>query len=74
MPMRLTLFAILLLPICSLAAPTTQPVGKLPHIIVDVKNKQLRVECKAVKADYPLEFLAVVTNTNEYEALVAQRS
>ena len=70
MPMRLTLFAILLLPICCLAAPATQPVGKLPHILVDVKNKQLRVECQAVKADYPLEFLAVVTNTNEYEALV----
>jgi hypothetical protein len=52
------------------AAPATQPVGKLPHIDVDVPHKQVRVECESVKADYPLEFLAVVTNTNEYEALV----
>ena len=54
------------------APPATQPVavGKLPHIAVDVKLKEVRVECEAVKADYPLEFLAVMTNTNEYEALV----
>jgi hypothetical protein len=54
------------------ASPTTAPtkLGKLPHIQVDVKAKQVRVDCEAVKADYPLEFLAVVTNTNEYEALV----
>jgi hypothetical protein len=51
-------------------APATQPVAKLPHIEIDVANKEVRVECEAVKADYPLEFLAVVTNTNEYEALV----
>jgi len=52
------------------AAPATQPVGKLPHIEVDVGHREVRVECEAVKASYPLEFLAVVTNTNEYEALV----
>jgi hypothetical protein len=52
------------------APPATQPVGKLPHIQVDVKSKEVRVDCEAVKADYPLEFLAVVTNTNEYEAVV----
>jgi hypothetical protein len=69
----------LLLPLLFLfgAAPATQPAGgaggaggKLPHIVVDVKQKQVRVDCEAVKADYPLEFLAVVTNTNEYEALL----
>ncbi len=53
-----------------MAGPATQPVGKLPHIEVDVNAKQIHVECKAVKADYPLEFLAVMTNTNEYEAIV----
>jgi hypothetical protein len=54
------------------APPATQPVrtGKLPHIAVDVKAREVRMECEAVKADYPLEFLAVVNNTNEYEAIV----
>lgn len=56
-------------------SPTTAPTaaaaaGKLPHLQVDAKQKLVRVDCEAVKADYPLEFLAVVTNTNEYEALV----
>jgi hypothetical protein len=52
------------------AAPTTAPVGKLPHIDVDIQQKQVRVECEAVRADYPLEFLAVVRNGNEYESIV----
>ena len=52
------------------APPAATQAGKLPHIKIDVKAKEVRVECQAVKADYPLEFLAVVTNTNEYEALV----
>src|SRR5947209_3510920 len=52
------------------ATPTTAPVGKLPHIEVDVQQKQVRVECEAVRADYPLEFLAVVRNGNEYESIV----
>jgi hypothetical protein len=60
-----------LLLLVAATAPTTLPSnGKLPHIQVDVKAHQVRVDCEAVKADYPLEFLAVVTNTNEYEALV----
>ncbi len=29
------------------------------------------MDCQAVKANYPLEFLAVVRNTNEYEAIVS---
>ncbi len=52
------------------ADPTTQPAGKLAHLLVDARQRQVRVDCEAVKADYPLEFMAVVTNTNEYEALV----
>jgi hypothetical protein len=50
--------------------PATRPAGKLPHLQVDATKKEVRMECQAVKADYPLEFLAVVTNTNEYEAVV----
>jgi hypothetical protein len=64
----------LLLPFLSLiagAGPASRPAGgTLAYIKVDVHQRQVRVECEAVKADYPLEFLAVVTNTNEYEALV----
>ncbi len=56
------------------AAPATRPAGapagKLPYLAVDVKRHEVRVDCEAVAADYPLEFLAVVTGTNEYEALV----
>ena len=50
--------------------PATRPAGKLPHVSVDVKKREVRVDCEAVAADYPLEFLAVVTGTNEYEAVV----
>jgi hypothetical protein len=52
------------------APPATQPLGKLPHMTVDAKAREVRVDCEAVKADYPLEFLAVMNNTNEYEAVV----
>ena len=30
----------------------------------------MRVDCTAVKADYPLEFLAVATHANDYESVV----
>lgn len=52
------------------AAPATQPGKRLAHIQVDAKAREVRVDCEAVAADYPLEFLAVVTGTNEYEAVV----
>jgi hypothetical protein len=66
------LFAIVVLLFAAspvMAGPATRPVG-LPHIAVNIRQKQVRVDCEAVKADYPLEFLAVMTNTNEYEAIV----
>jgi hypothetical protein len=67
---RKILAAVSLLLIASVsgADPSTQPAGKLPHIQVDAKAKEVRVDCEAVKADYPLEFLAVVTNTNDRSA------
>jgi hypothetical protein len=52
------------------AGPATRPSGRLPHMVVDVQKREVRVDCEAVAADYPLEFLAVVTGTNEYEAVV----
>jgi hypothetical protein len=57
--------------LCFADGPTTKPVGKLAHMQVDVPDKEIRVDCMAVKADYPLEFLVVQSNTNEYEALAS---
>jgi hypothetical protein len=51
-------------------SPATRSVGKLPHIVVDVLRKEVRVDCFTVAANYPLEFLVVVSNANEYEAIV----
>ena len=56
-------------------APATQPAdGKLPHIQVDVEKKQVRIECEAVIADTPLEFLLCLTGTKEYESLLRSRA
>ena len=40
--------------------------GKLPHIQVDVKNKQVRVECQScnVNQDVGLEFFCVSEGTD----------
>jgi len=67
------LLALMLTPRAAAAAengaPATRPRdGKLPHIDVDVKKKQVRVECEAVNAEMPLEFFCCVTNTAEHEA------
>ncbi len=63
--------ALCLAALCLGAAPAaTRPAGPLPHVRVDAKAREVRVDCEAVSADYPLEFLAVVTGTNEYEAVV----
>ena len=42
----------------------------MPHVQVDVATREVRVDCLAVKASYPLEFLACRTNSNEYESVV----
>jgi len=63
-------FGLWFTPIVRADSPATRPVGKLPHLTIDAKNRQVLVDCQAVQADMGLEFLAVVTNTNEYEALV----
>lgn len=49
-------------------------IARLPHIVVDVHDHQVRVDCMAVRASYPLEFLAVQQNTNEYEALLSTQA
>ena len=57
--------------------PATQPAdGKLPHIQVDVKNKQVRVECESCSEnmDVGLEFFCVSTGTNEYESVLHSKA
>jgi hypothetical protein len=55
--------------------PTTRPAdGKLPHIQVDLQKKQVRLECEAVVADAPLEFLVCLTGTKEYESLLRSQA
>jgi hypothetical protein len=65
----------LLLPACARAqaAAATAPAnpgGKLPHVRVDVKNRQVRIDCEALAVDAPLEFFAVLNGTSEHEAVV----
>jgi hypothetical protein len=59
-------------------APVAQPPadGKLPHVQVDVKNKQVRVECDScnVNQDVGLEFFCVSEGTNEYESVISSRA
>ena len=58
-------------------APAAMPAdGKLPHVQVDVKNKQVRVECEScnVAQDVGLEFFCVSAGTNEYESVLSSRA
>lgn len=49
------------------SAQATRPA--LPHVEVDVAKKQVRVECEAVVAEAPLEFLVCLAGTKEHEAV-----
>lgn len=58
-------------------APSTRPATlptQLPHIDVDVKNRRIRLECEAVNAPYPLEFLVCMAGTAEHEAVLRSRA
>jgi len=57
------------------AAPATGPgEGKLPHVQVDVKARQVRVECEAVNAEMPLEFFSCLVNTSEHETVLRTKA
>jgi hypothetical protein len=69
--------ALLIDPVAACAQSTTQPAtapaaggGKLPHVQVDVKAKQVRVDAETLGVDAMLEFFAVVSGTSEHEAVV----
>ena len=73
--MRYVLVTLLMLPLTLLAqAPATAPAGgstdKLPFIKVDVAGKRVIVECEAVNAPTPLEFLCVMSGTAEHETIL----
>ncbi len=68
------LLATLILPACARAqVATTVPAGSpgnLPHVRVDVKNRQVRVDCEALAVDAPLEFFCVTSGTSEHESVI----
>jgi hypothetical protein len=67
--MRLVALMVLLFCVCP-PMGMGQEVGKLPHLSVDVKAKQVRVECEALSVDMPLEFFCCVTGSNEHESVL----
>ena len=48
----------------------------MPHIQVDVKGRQVRVECEScnVNQDVGLEFFCVSEGTNEYESVISSKA
>ena len=68
--------ALMILTSCANAQPATSPApagapaGGFPHLGVDVKSKQVRVACEALRVEAPLEFFCCVTGTNEHEAVL----
>jgi hypothetical protein len=61
--------------LCLTAAAEDRPADKpdasrLPHVKVDVKKKQVRVECDAINANMPLEFFCVLAGTAEHESVL----
>src|SRR5688500_9864955 len=44
--------------------------SKLPGVKVDVKARQVRVECQAINANMPLEFFGVMSGTAEHQSVL----
>jgi hypothetical protein len=65
----------LIFSILAAAAPASRPgVGRLPHIEVDAKHRRVRVQCEAVRAEMPLEFLCCVKGSHDYESALVSRA
>jgi len=71
----LALFAVILWACASNAqdAPTTQKVGHFPFLEVDVRARQIRIECEAIRCPNPLEFFLCETGTNEHESVLRSK-
>jgi hypothetical protein len=54
--------------------PATRPaepnVARLPNVDIDLKNKQIRVQCETLNAHMPLEFFCVVRGGQEHESVL----
>lgn len=52
--------------------PAKRPAAskQLPHLQIDLKKKQVRMECEAISAEDKLEFLVCATGTKEYESVL----
>jgi hypothetical protein len=76
--MRLAfVFASLLACVSFAAEPASQPGGEVnnfPGIHVDVKSKQIRVDCEMIDCKAPLEFFTVVSGTNEHESVLRTKA
>jgi hypothetical protein len=70
------LMAYLALPMGMVAQETIAPpaqmgkTDKLPFVQVDVAKKRVVVDCETIGCTAPLEFLCVVTGTNEHESIL----
>ena len=56
------------------APAATQPVQdgivRLPHVQIDLKNKQIRVDCETLNPHMPLEFFCVLRGGQEHESVL----
>lgn len=56
------------------AAPATRSsnpgFARLRNVEIDLKNKQIRVQCEALNAHMPLEFFCVLRGTQEHETVL----
>src|SRR5690349_11755597 len=52
------------------AEPAKPDASNMPHMSVDVKKKQIRVECEALAPQMPLEFFVCMAGTAEHESVL----
>jgi hypothetical protein len=50
--------------------PAEPNVARLPNVDIDLKNKQIRVQCETLNAHMPLEFFCVVRGGQEHESVL----
>jgi hypothetical protein len=69
-PITPTTLLTLLLLTPALHAQTTAPTDRLPFVHVDLKKRQIRVDCEALNVNIPLEFFCVTAGGNEHESVL----
>jgi len=50
--------------------PAEPSIARFPHVEIDLKNKQIRVQCETLNAHMPLEFFCVVRGGQEHESVL----